>query len=67
MLDLLEKELPSITGNNFNYVLLYFERILAEYTLNNQLWQLFISYTDEMCQKKEQRVHIYEKALKNCP
>ena len=48
-------------------MLLYFERILSEYTLNKDLWDLFISYTDELCKKKEDRLKIYEKATKNCP
>lgn len=67
MLALLEQELPAISGDNFNYVLLYFERILSEYTLNIDLWQLFMTDTDEICKKKEQKIAIYEKAVKNCP
>lgn len=48
-------------------MLLYFERILSEYTLNRDLWALFLSYTDDLCKKKEDRQRIYEKATKNCP
>lgn len=66
MHDLLQKELPTIAGDNFNYVSLYFERILAEYTQNNALWNLFVGYTEDLCKKKEQKLQIYEKAIKNC-
>lgn len=67
MVSLLGVDLQTIAGDNFNYVLLYFERILSEYTLNRDLWALFISYTDDLCKKKEERQRIYEKATKNCP
>jgi hypothetical protein len=67
MLNLLGVGLQSIAGDNFNYVLLYFERILSEYTLNRDLWALFLSYTDDLCKKKEERQRICEKATKNCP
>ena len=53
MLSLLEQELPGIAGDNFNYVMLYFERILSEYTLNRELWGLYVAYTEEMCKAKE--------------
>lgn len=66
MIDLLSKELPLIAGDNFNYVMLYFERILAEYTLNGELWTLFMEYTDDMCKNKQQRLAICKKATKNC-
>ena len=67
MINILSKELPNIAGENFNYVMLYFERILSEYTLNHELWELYVNYTDEMCKAKDLRVSIYEKATKNCP
>jgi len=35
MIALLEGELPKIAGENFNYIMLYFERILSEFTLNS--------------------------------
>ena len=35
MIALLEEELPKIAGENFNYIMLYFERILSEFTLNS--------------------------------
>ncbi len=66
MLELLKGELTKISGDNFNYVMLYFERILSEYTLNKDLWELYVAYTDEMCKPKEIRMSIYEKATKNC-
>ena len=66
-MELLKTPLHQIAGENFNYVLLYFERILSEYTLNRDLWTLFIDYTDEMCKNKEAKIHIYQKAVKNCP
>lgn len=47
--------------------MLYFERILSEYTLNQDLWTIYINYTDEKCKKKELKQEIYEKAIKNCP
>ena len=56
MIDLLNNKLPEISGENFNYVCLYFERILSEYTLNRDLWVLFIAYTDDLCKNKEQRL-----------
>jgi len=46
---------------------LYFERILSEYTLNEDLWSIFIDYTDEKCKKKDTKQEIYERAVKNCP
>jgi hypothetical protein len=52
---LLQKELPLIAGENFNYVMLFFERILSEYTLNRDLWEVYLNYTDEMCKVKELR------------
>ena len=55
MLTLLLKELPLIAGENFNYVMLFFERILSEYTLNRDLWEVYLNYTDEMCKVKELR------------
>jgi hypothetical protein len=67
MLELLKSELPLIAVDNFNYFLLYFERILSEYTLNRDLWELFLSFTDDLCKNKEQRVSIYSRATKNCP
>ena len=67
MLALLSEGLKVIAGDNFNYVLLYFERILSEYTLNRDLWALFLGYADDLCKKKEERVRIYEKSTKNCP
>ena len=53
MLNLLATELAKIAGDNFNYILLYFTRILSEYTLNRDLWVLFLSYTDELCKNKQ--------------
>ncbi len=67
MIELLSKEMPKIAGDNFNYIMLYFERILSEYTLNRDLWELYVGYTDDMCKSKDLRVSIYEKATKNCP
>jgi hypothetical protein len=56
MIKLLSNELQEIAGENFNYIMLYFERILSEYTLNRDLWALFVNYTDEMCKAKDQRL-----------
>jgi hypothetical protein len=67
MISLLKGELPKIAGDNFNYIMLYFERILSEYTLNRDLWELYVSYTDDMCKPKDLRMSIYQKATKNCP
>ncbi|CDW90873.1 squamous cell carcinoma antigen recognized by t-cells 3 [Stylonychia lemnae] len=67
MLDLLSKDLDLLAQDNFNYIMLYFERILSEYTLNQDLWELYIQYTDEKCKKKELKQEIYENSLKNCP
>jgi hypothetical protein len=53
MYTLLSRDLPNIAGENFNYVMLYFERILSEYTLNRDLWELYVNYTDEMCKSKD--------------
>lgn len=66
MIALLEGELPKIAGENFNYIMLYFERILSEFTLNSQLWRLYLSYCDDMCKQRDIRISIYEKATKNC-
>jgi hypothetical protein len=67
MLKLLQGELSQIAGDNFNYVMLFFERILSEYTLNVDLWELFLNYTEDMSKAKEQRSQIYQKSVKNCP
>ena len=56
MIDLLKNKLTVIAGENFNYICLYFERILSEYTLNRDLWEIFIAYTDDLCKKKEYRL-----------
>lgn len=67
MLDLLSHLLPMIANDNFNYFSLYFERILSEYTLNSDLWQVYLTFADDLCKKKETRASIFEKATKNCP
>lgn len=67
MIRLLKEDLKEVAGENFNYVRLYFERILSEYTLNKDLWEIYIDYTDELCKVKELRLKIYEKSVKNCP
>lgn len=66
MTSLLKAELPKIAGDNFNYIMLYFERILSEYTLNRDLWEIYVTYTDEICKPKDIRISIYQKATKNC-
>ena len=53
MLTLLQSELPIIAGDNFNYVTLFFERILSEYTLNRDMWEIYLNYTEDMCKVKE--------------
>jgi hypothetical protein len=53
MIKLLSTELDTIAKDNFNYVMLYFERILSEYTLNQDLWAIYVQYADEKCRKKE--------------
>eukprot|EP00347_Sterkiella_histriomuscorum_P009820 403339762 len=67
MTNLLKKDLDHLAQDNFNYIMLYFERILSEYTLNLDLWKIYIDYTDEKCKKKELKQEIYSKAVKNCP
>lgn len=67
MVNLLERDLNQLAQDNFNYIMLYFERILSEYTLNLDLWRIYINYTDEKCKNKELKQEIYEKAVKNCP
>jgi hypothetical protein len=47
MLELLTDQLPAIAENNFGYTQLYFERILSEFTLNQELWSLYIQYMEE--------------------
>ncbi len=59
MFALLQGELPGIAGDNFNYVMLFFERILSEYTLNPELWSLYVGYTEEMCKSKEARGAVF--------
>ena len=67
IIEALGRPLEELAEDNFNYVWLYFERILSEYTLNEDLWTLFVGYTDEKCKKKEVKQDIYERAVKNCP
>jgi hypothetical protein len=59
MLELLGDELKAIAGDNFNYIQLYFERILAEYTLNNDLWMLYVSYMEDKCNNREAKLDLY--------
>lgn len=66
MMDLLKTELDLIAGDNFNYIQLYFERILSEYQLNDELWTLYINYMEEKCKKNEIKQEFYERAIKNC-
>jgi hypothetical protein len=49
MLQLLLGDLALVAGENFNYIQLYLERILSEYTLNRDLWEIYINYTDDIC------------------
>jgi len=39
MLEVLTNQLPAFSGDNFNYVQLYFERLLSLFTLNYDLWK----------------------------
>ena len=66
MLTLLKNNLNVIAGDNFNYIQLYFERLLSVFTLNNDLWIIYINYMEEKCSKKEARLEFYQRAIKNC-
>lgn len=66
MIALLKDKLNLLAGDNFNYIQLYFERILSEFTLNNDLWTLYINFMEEKCTKKEAKLEFYQRALKNC-
>ena len=50
---------------NSNYVELYFERLLPQFTLNKQLWHLYATYIDRTCRRTEDRYLFYQRALKN--
>lgn len=66
MIEFLGSDLDKIAGDNFNYIQLYFERVLPEYTLNEELWSLYINYMEEKCKKNELKLEFYQRALKNC-
>ena len=53
MLDFLKTKLVKFAGENFNYIQLYFDRILSEYTINEELWVLYIEFMEEKCKKNE--------------
>jgi hypothetical protein len=67
MVALLSKDLEEIAGDNFNYVMLYLERILSEYTLNRELWALYTAYADTKCRQAQVRQALYRRASRNCP
>jgi len=62
MLGLLS-ELGSL--GNPNYIELYFERLLPQFTLNKDLWHLYVSNIDKICKTPEQKYLLYQRALKN--
>ena len=49
MLSLLKQDLAEIAGDNFNYVQVYFERLLPSFTQNNDLWTLYLGYVEGLC------------------
>ena len=63
----LEDLLTKLGTENFNYIGLYMEQILSEYTLNADLWKIYVNYTDEKCKKGSDKQEIYQRAIKNCP
>ena len=63
---LLEDDLENIAGDNFNYIQLYFERVLSILTINNELWEMYINYMEEKCKKGSMKKDFYIRALKNC-
>ena len=40
---------------------------MSEYTLNADLWKIYVNYTDEKCKKGSDKQEIYQRAIKNCP
>jgi len=63
MLDLLRKKLPKIydgisAKECFNYVQLYFEKLLPMFTINEQLWMLYLEHTDDYCQDQDEKYRL---------
>jgi hypothetical protein len=50
--------------SNWNYTELYFERLLPSFTLNFDLWSL---YVDLRQQSQTAAPPVIQRALKNCP
>jgi hypothetical protein len=48
-----------------DFAKLYFERLLPNYTLNTDLWTLYLSITLELCKDQSERMAIHIRALKN--
>ena len=55
MLTLLSIDLPTLATSadkknvNFEYIQLYFEQLLPKFTLNNDLWTLYIQLSEDFC------------------
>lgn len=50
---------------NYNLTRLYFERLLPAYTLNAQLWRLYIELTIDQNQDKNVHANVHVRCLKN--
>ena len=59
MLNLLKNDLKKIASNNTNYIELYFERLLPFFTLNKDLWHMYLSYIDKVCKTVEKKYSFY--------
>jgi hypothetical protein len=52
-------------NSKLEFAKLYFERLLSEYTLNAELWSLYLSTTLELSKDPSERLSIHVRALKN--
>lgn len=50
----------------WNYIVCYFERLLPQFTLNQDLWVQYIDLMEEKCTDEGIRIKLYLRALKNC-
>jgi hypothetical protein len=56
--------LPKVSSK-LELVKLYFERILPEYTLNVNLWSLYLQTTLDLSKDPAERLSVHIRALKN--
>ena len=46
-------------SKNFENMQVYFEQLLPQYTLNEDLWRLYVQLAEDFCQDQEEKMRIY--------